>query len=115
MPIPALAPDDSPLDPLPLSLPARAVGVVVYEDSCVKVPTAEEATTTVVIVVKPVVPSLVIGTTDVDSKLMEEKDTDVLVVTRVSGVKVEVSSLEVLSAVELVTVRSLVLVEADEV
>ena len=70
-PMPALAPEESPLDPSICSLPARAVGVVVYDEAWVKVPTADDAITTVVTVTNPVVPSLVMGTTDVVSALTD--------------------------------------------
>jgi hypothetical protein len=74
----------------------------------VKVPTADDATTTVVTVRNPVVPSLVMGTTWVDSELMELYDIDVLVVTIVSGVNVDVddSSLDDSDAARLVSLWS---------
>lgn len=105
-PMPALAPDDSPLDPPAFSLPASAVGVVVYDEASVRVPTGDEATTTVVTVRKPVVPSLVIGTTEVASELIEVYNTEVRVVTIVSGVNVDVASVEVSEAVALVSRHS---------
>jgi len=102
--MPVFAPEDNPLDPPALSLPASAVGVVVYNEASVSVPTAEDATTTVVIVVKPVVPSLVTGATEIDSELVAENMTDVLVVMSVSGVNVEVSLLEDSEACDLLVI-----------
>jgi hypothetical protein len=87
-PIPALAPEERPLDALASSLPAKAVGKVVYEVVSVYVPTAEDASTIVVMVTNPVVPSLVTGTTDVVAVVIGLNETDVLVVTIVSDVSV---------------------------
>lgn len=78
-------------------------------------PTGVDATTTVVIVRNPVVPSFVTGTTSVDSELIELYDIDVLVVTIVSGVKVDVddSSVDDSDAAKLVSLRSIT-TQADE-
>jgi hypothetical protein len=50
-PMPAFAPVDSPLEPVTPSEPARAVGVVVYDEALVIVAAALEAITTSVMVV----------------------------------------------------------------
>jgi hypothetical protein len=49
-PIPTLVPVDMPLEPVAVSLPARAVGVITYDEAEVMVLTGEEAMTMVVMV-----------------------------------------------------------------
>lgn len=44
-PIPAFAPVESPLEPVAASEPARAVGVVTYDEALVMVATALDAKT----------------------------------------------------------------------